>query len=471
MRGAARNGFQLIALSTALAVQCSRSRLAFALAGFALLSAGATAQDKEADAALERLKQSLQSEPNLSEDTKAAMADFFDALSERHAELDAVDMEALQRLAASAPVAPGRWEKLKERLTVHGDLRLREEVSFKLDDQENRERMRYRLRLGADYRLDDEFTVGARIRTGDRMDPNSPHSTLGDGFRTDEVSLDRAFIAYRPEGEPGLRVIGGKFQHPFYANPIYGELVWDADVAPEGIAATYTLPGDESGERLDFALGLYTAVEQGGGPEARVLVAQVAGHERLGEQTTGSLALGYYQYSRITPDGGQLLVGENPSQTAGGNQLIDTDGDTVMDDYASGFKIWNPIASVTHTGWCEPVTFSAEYIRNADATGSRDSGYALGVAVGQQREPGDWQYYYQWQKVEQEAVFAAFAQDDFLLAANQVGHVFGTRYRITDQVGAHLWALISARDSAGTTATTDSRSDQWRVRFDIDVRF
>jgi hypothetical protein len=449
-------------------------------AGLTLLApAGASQVDAApptTDEALERLKDSLQKEPGLSAETKAAMASFFEALAARGSRLDELDLGALQRLAASAGpggavASPGRWEQVREQLTLAGDFRLRLEASGDLDDQEDRDRERIRLRFGGDYRLDDEFSVGARLRTGDPDDPNSPHSTLGDVFNSDNFELDRAFLAWKPQSAQGLRLVGGKFGHPFQANPVYGELVWDADVNPEGLAATYTVPGDEPGEKLDLALGHYVSVEQGGGDEAAMFVAQVAGARRLGEKTTGTLALGYYDYGNLTPDGSLALVNENPSQTAGGNQLVDTDGDTVMDDFASGFQIWNPIAAVTYEGWGRPVTFSTEFIHNADATGTEDSGMAAGVSVGRQKQAGDWLWYGQWQKVEQDAVFAAFAQDDFLLASNFEGWVLGTRYRITDSVGAHLWGLICSREKRGSTATTDGNGDQWRLRLDLDVRF
>jgi hypothetical protein len=424
------------------------------------------------DEALEKLKQSLQAEPNLSPATKAAMADFFDALAAKQAQLDTVDLAALQRLAVSGAVTtPGRWEKLKEQLTLAGDIRLREEFNFNLDDQDTRDRARLRLRLGGDYRLDDEWAMGARLRTGDPTDPNSPHTTLGDTFDSDNFELDRAFIAYKPAALQGLRFVGGKFAHPFYANPVYGELVWDADVNPEGIAATYTVAGSGKGSKLDFALGRYESVEQGGGDEARMTVAQVAGTTALGEKTSGTLALGYYAYGKLTPDGSVSLVNENPSQTSGGNALVDADGDGTADGFLSRFDIWNPIASVTYEGFSLPVVFSGEYIKNTSAETTRDGGEALGVAVGRQKQAGDWLWYGQWQRVEQDAVFAAFAQDDFLQTANFEGWVFGTRYRITDNVGAHLWGLVSAREKEGGTATTDSNGDQWRVRLDLDVRF
>jgi len=449
-----------------------------ALLGLALyLVPVASAQDvppapPPVDEALQRLKDSLLAEPNLSPETKAAMASFFESLAARQAQLDTVDVAALQRLAAEQPATPGRWQKvLEEQLTISGDFRIREEYSFDLDDQKSRARTRTRFRLGAEYAVDEELTAGAQLRTGDPADPNSPHTTWGDGFDSKAFDLSRLYLAYKPNGVSGLKVLGGKFANPFYVNPVYGELVWDADVNPEGFAGVWSIPGDEKGEKLDLVLGEYIALEQGGGSEVNIFVAQAAGTEPLSENSSGTLALGVYNYGQLTPDGAQALVADNPSQTAGGNATVDSNGDGTPDNYASEFLIWNPIAAYTYTGWSRPVTFSAEYIKNTMAEGSQDTGVAVGANVGQQKQAGDWQWYYQWQNVEQDAVFAAFAQDDFLLTANQTGHVFGTKYRITKDVGLHLWGLVSSRDELGGTATTNSHDDQWRTRLDLDVRF
>ena len=125
-------------------------------------------------------------------------------------------------------------------MALYGDFRLRYEGDFDLEEQPDRHRARIRFRLGANYEVVDDLLIGARIVTGDRGDPNSPHVTLGDGFKDFEISLDRAFASYRPGWFEGSSLTAGKLAHPFDRNPVYGELVWDADVQPEGIVGGYS---------------------------------------------------------------------------------------------------------------------------------------------------------------------------------------------------------------------------------------
>lgn len=66
--------------------------------------------------------------------------------------------------------------------------------------------------------------------------------------------------------------------------------------------------------------------------------------------------------------------------------------------------------------------------------------------------------------MEQDAVFAAFAHDDFLLATNHRSHVAGVRHRLRDAVELHLWALVSEQESDGS-------NPGWRVRLDLNVGF
>lgn len=353
-----------------------------------------------------------------------------------------------------------------EKLVLYGDLRLRHESAFNQDDKDDRDRQRIRMRLGANYQIHDELLVGGRIITGDRTDPRSPHVTLGDGFDSFEISLDRAFAQYRPEWLPDSVLTLGKFAHSFASNPVYGETVWDADVQPEGALAQYTMREVGPLSRVDFRAGAYIMIEQGGGDEAWAGVAQASTQFDLGRGVDGMLAVGYYDFGDTSPDGSSRIFGEND-----GNATVDRDGDGTPDDFLSDFRIVNPIASVTIADSDFPVSVSGEYIKNTAARNDEDEGFAAGVSVGKTRDRGDWRLYYQWQRVEQDAVLSYVAADDFLFPSNYRGHVFGVNYQWMEKVGLHLWALASERLETSATPTTDSDDDQWRVRFDINIRF
>lgn len=433
--------------------------------------------------ALERLEKALQHEQGLAPETKDAIQNLVGALRAERAQA----AQARQQVPAKPPeVSKGliaevvdeyltarpptrekmAWEKVLDRLALYGDLRLRHESDFELDDRRDRHRQRVRLRLGANYQLTDEILLGARITTGNPADPNSPHVTLGNVFHSFDISLDRAFLTYQPEWIIGARLTAGKFSHPFYQNPVYGELVWDADVQPEGIVGGYTLSDVGLLERLDLAVGEYTLLEQATVDDAFASVFQISGRLRLADHLKGNLAVGYYLYSDATPDGSLTILGDNA-----GNATVDKNGDGQADDFRSRFGILNPIVGFTYDGRKFPLMFSGEYILNTRAHGDRDQGWAVGAALGRAEKQGDWRLYYQWQVVEQDAVFSPFSQDDFLFQTNHHSHIFGINYQWRDNIGLHLWGLVSQRDKTFSGAATDSDQTQWRLRSDLNIRF
>lgn len=410
------------------------------------------------DEALERLDEALVDDTRLSPETKKALQALVDALQAERA--------APHAEAKVGPQKAAQQEAL-ERLHLSGDMRLRHESSFSLDDQKDRHRERLRLRAGFTYDVTDEIVIGARARTGDPGDPNSPYVDLGDGFDSFDVALDSAFLTYQPRWTGG-RGWGsaGKFVQPLYRNPIYGELVWDADVNPEGLAFRYEALDESDAGKLSFFGGEYVVLEDSQTDDVYATALQASGNARISSFAKLDLAVGYFYYTDATPDGSQALLADNA-----GNAVVDRDGDGVADDFLSDFGIVNPIAAVTMNGPVIPLQLqlqvAGEYINNLRARGPKDQGWAAGAAV----DSGRWRLSYQWQVVEQDAVFSAFAQDDFLLQTNFRGHVFGTKIRFLDHFDLHLWALVSARDGTSPGTATDSDRDQWRVRSDLSVAF
>lgn len=145
-------------------------------------------------------------------------------------------------------------------------------------DQE-RHRERIRARIGIDVNLEDGFTAGLRLATGDSNTPVSPNQTLGvanqgqgGNFSKYAIWLDRAFIKYEladtPEPSPPppalpydpknpapaplppsveprdldrrLAITMGRFDNPWFVNSM---MMWDEDVGFDGVVfqASYEL--------------------------------------------------------------------------------------------------------------------------------------------------------------------------------------------------------------------------------------
>lgn len=111
-------------------------------------------------------------------------------------------------------------------------------------DQE-RMRFRYRVRLGGEWQLEDGFSAGIRIATGDSNSPTSPNQSVGSAgsgqggnFSKYALWLDRAFVKYQIDfGTTGaqLDVLGGRFDSPFMATTV----IFDEDLGFDGLALKF----------------------------------------------------------------------------------------------------------------------------------------------------------------------------------------------------------------------------------------
>jgi hypothetical protein len=101
-----------------------------------------------------------------------------------------------------------------------------------------------RVRLGADINLNDGFTAGIRLGTGNDNQPVSENQTLGlanngqgGNFSKYAIWLDRGFIRYDIGGRPDadFALIAGRFDNPFFTT---SRMVWEEDIGFDGVAAS-----------------------------------------------------------------------------------------------------------------------------------------------------------------------------------------------------------------------------------------
>ncbi len=117
-----------------------------------------------------------------------------------------------------------------------GDFRLRDEPSFggPANQSLDRNRERFRLRFNVDAKLNDDFSGGFSLASGDVNDPTTTNQTVTDFYARKPIAIDKAFVEYTPHQFKALTLIGGKFGYPWYNT----ELTWDKDLNPEGLAQT-----------------------------------------------------------------------------------------------------------------------------------------------------------------------------------------------------------------------------------------
>ena len=116
-----------------------------------------------------------------------------------------------------------------DKMKMKGDLRLRyQEQNTEHDQRSDRVRMRYRLRVGVDAKVNKHWKVGFGVASGG-ADPRSTNETLDDWFSTKDLRIDYAYAQYQPFS--WVKLIGGKFKNPLWKPK---DLLWDGDIRPEG---------------------------------------------------------------------------------------------------------------------------------------------------------------------------------------------------------------------------------------------
>ena len=340
-------------------------------------------------------------------------ADHARRLAELAAETDRRIAAIEARIAGSAAAAPAAIAKppvsagtgvAAQRLQFGGDVRLRYEDNSGADGLRGRSRGAIRARLRASWAATDWLKVGAELATGDPDDPNSSDVTLSE-FNDDlQVSLDQAYV----QATLGTLVVtGGKFANPFLRT----DLVWDADVHPEGIAFAWR-PALGASRPLRIA-ALYSPVdERASGPDSTLAGAQLRLEAPLGGTRRGELAIGWYDYDLDSLAGGD--AGDFRS-----NRLA-SDGR----HYASDFRLLDAMATASFgavdSRW--PLRLTADYVRNLGATGGDDSGWSVDVTLGDSARAHGWRIGYGFAASERDAVFAAFSHDNLDLATNYLQH-------------------------------------------------
>jgi cell division protein FtsB len=288
------------------------------------------------------------------------------------------------------------------KLMINGDFRLRYEANFGDQDARNRDRGVLRARLRAAYAVNKWLAVGGQLATGDADDPNSTDITLSN-FNDDlDVSLDQA---YAKLSLGNVTLFGGKIPQPF----VRTELVWDGDVSPQGVSASYKL--NLGGGASVKANGLYFLIDESvAGRNSDMVGGQLAFETNAAAPLKLELAVGYYDYQLGSTTGGD--VGDFRSNRFAAGR------------YLSDFDLLDVIAAVQYNGLGEawPVRLVGDYVKNFGATVSDDSGFGVDLMVGRAAKKGDLRFGYGYAQTGVDAVFAAFSHDNSNIATNYRQH-------------------------------------------------
>lgn len=319
---------------------------------------------------------------------------------------------------------------------------------------EDRERHRVRARLGANVKINDWMTGGVRFTTGLLNTPVTPNQTEGFSQGKYIFGLDRAFLKADPKS--WLTLQGGRFENPFFST----DLVWDPDLAFDGLAASFH-PKLNEHFSVFSTVGAFPIEEIESSDinktDDKWMYAIQAGIQwQSSNKSTIKFAAALYDFDNVegkaNPVGDSLkFAGTAPGFRQKGNNTFSIDqangnfcGSGGLCGLASQFRELNLTGQIDIAKF-DPVhvMLQGDYVRNIGfdknevlkRTGNlyeeENEAYQVLLSVGMPiiNKRHDWQIFGAYKRIEADAVLDAFNDSNFHLGGTDTkGWTIGANY-------------------------------------------
>ena len=347
---------------------------------------------------------------------------------------------AVSLFAAGTAAAEEGWA---DRVAIKGDMRLRYEAIDE-DGEEDRNRMRFRARLGLTGKVTDDVKVVFELATGGN-NPVSTNQTFDDGFSRKDVGVNLAYVDWQIRD--GVSFYGGKMKNPlFRAGGV--PLIWDGDLNPEGLAVAFSSGG------FFGTVGGFSVEERSSADDSLLYAVQAGYKFPIGDTMSLTAGAGYFAYTNT--------VGNEPfyNGRSRGN-TVDADGNYVYD-----YKDTEIFAQLDTEvgGW--PLRVYAHAVQNNEVS-DQDTGYAFGAKVGSARNEGDMQFSWTFMDLEADSVIGTFNDSDFGGGnTDSNGHVIQAKYAVRKKIflGGTLFINKVDRDRG-------IEHDYNRLQLDVEFKF
>jgi hypothetical protein len=322
---------------------------------------------------------------------------------------------------------------------------------------EDRNRLRLRAQLGVKADVNDWLTAGIRMTTGSLDDPISPNQTQEAASGKYTIGLDRAYM--NAKIKPWLNVVGGRFANPWFST----DLVWDPDLAFDGVAASVTPTiNDQFSGFVTLGAFPIDEIEKSNTNLAKskwMYGSQAGINWKFDNKSTAKLALAIYDFKNVEgQSNGLAALAQNPPFNASvpvfrtkGNSTFDINSSQIVGGELYGLS--SKFRDLNITGQVDVATFdpvhvilTGDYVRNigfdkneiATRTGvaaptEQVNAYQLKVAVGmpETNQAGQWQVFGAYKRLEADSVLDSFTDSDFYLGGtNAKGWLMGGSYGI-----------------------------------------
>jgi hypothetical protein len=383
----------------------------------------------------------------------------------------------------AASVQETKLSKWVERVTLSGDLRLRQE-SFMKDPALDRHRQRFRLRIAADTKIED-FIVGIKLATGtgEQVSTNQSFDNLS-GQKA--VWIDRAFLSWQGSETKWLKLTGGRMPNPFFT--VYTtDAVWDDDFNPEGFAENFKF---KMGESLSLFLNAGQIVldeDSGDNNDQWMFGEQVGVNMEPMKDVKTTLAVAYYDFTNTNKGGfGQNVCnrGNTRSQSACPSSTTSTANlttgavttTTTEARLINDYNVLDVTAQIGMKAGTLPVSLMGDYVKNmadpktAAGVETGDTGYQLGLILGKASDPKTWEVAYFYKVMETDATIADVSDSDFGDGGlDRRGHIIWGAYNFTKYLQLKTKFFNTKRESE--TGDPSTKDDIDRLQVDLVMKF
>ncbi len=362
--------------------------------------------------------------------------------------------------------------KYLQEVRMGGDYRLRfDSEHYQRGATADRSRFRMRLRLNMDFIFPDNFAVKTTFASG-TGEATSTNQTFTGLNSQKALWIDRAYVEWGPWD--WLKLQGGRMANPLWT--IYAsDVVWDADVNPEGFSQGFNrLVG--SNFNVFFNAMQMIAVERSGDVhDGSLFVEQVGTEVRLPLESRLKVAGAYYDWKNINQSNfGQLKAQEGNRRNNTGSVTAAGNNNQVL---TSTYGVVEFTAELS--GWLfrKPLSIQGTFIKNNRIHGSgslyaekENVGYQVGTIFGKAKEARTWELAYFYKYVQGDATVADIADSDFGPGGiNRYGHIMWAGYSPSEWLNFRVKYLMTK--NIEKTISFGQTGDVNRIQVDTQVKF
>ena len=356
--------------------------------------------------------------------------------------------------------------KAVNKLKFSGDFRFRIEQDWKSRKsdgsyRDDRSRLRYRMRFGANYAYNEWITFGMRIRTGQWNKQQDAHVTLGTGFKefsTAPLGFDKIFLEFK---RYNFNFWLGKNSYPFKKQ---NELFWSDNVSPDGVFLAYDFKlNSKIIDQLKINAGHFIVKANSGSFNTDAYFQGVQLQTSFWKKRV-QLFPGFYYFNKMPdiPDGLATTTLNYAIFHVGGSYLISKSASFALeaDFYANSSDLTNNPQIPT--------------ILN-----DQNKGYVFALKWGKLKEKNDFQIKITYALLERYSIVDYFAQNDWVRwDYSSIGSPDG---RLANFQGAELSIAYAINKNfklktrcfmvEQLISTGAFKENGYRVRLDLDIGF